>query len=120
MENFRKKCNIFFDTDTTKSERIQLPFIVGVIADFSGLSIKKHQNLKNSNFKEIYLDNFNEVMNFFNPVLSFKVNNLINEDSSHININLNIKSIDDFDPENIVRQIPELMQLLDISGCVQN
>ena len=92
----------------------ELPFVVGVLGDFTGHSTKPLKNFKKRKFINIYGENFNEVMESMNPGVQIKVDNKIANDGSMMSVNLSFKSIEDFSPANIAENVPPLKKLLKI------
>ncbi|EKD26197.1 MAG: hypothetical protein ACD_79C01310G0005 [uncultured bacterium] len=91
----------------------ELPFVIGVMGDFSGNSTENSKPLSERKFVEINRDNFNDVMSNIKPSLNLRIENKLSDDGSQMAINLEFKSIEDFNPENIVEQIPDLKKLLE-------
>jgi type VI secretion system protein ImpB len=94
----------------------ELPFVVGVLGDFTGQPTEPLPRLKERKFVEVNPDNFDSVLEGMKPHLAFSVENKLSDESDapNLKINLNFKSIDDFEPENVARQVPPLKQLLDL------
>lgn len=87
----------------------ELPFVVGVLGDFSGSAPLKP--LKERNFVTIDRDNFDEVMGKFAPELNLKVENTIKGDKSEMAVNLKFRSLEDFSPARVVEQVEPLKKL---------
>ena len=95
-------------------EMKELPFVVGVLADLSGKPEKPLPALKNRKFADIDRDNFNEVMAGIEPRLAFRVENKLAEDDTKMAVELRFKNLDDFSPEQVVKQVEPLRKLLEI------
>jgi len=91
----------------------ELPFVVGVIGDFSGNPTKKLKPLKDRKFIAIDRDNFNDVMSRMTPGASFRVENTLKDDGSEMAVNLSFNKIEDFEPANVVQQVEPLRKLLE-------
>jgi type VI secretion system protein ImpB len=91
----------------------ELPFVAGIMADLSGKPAAALPKLKDRKFVEIDRDNFNEVLAASAPRLALRVNNKLAKDDSQLNVELNFKSIDDFGPAEVVKQIEPLRKLFD-------
>lgn len=91
----------------------ELPFVMGVMGDFSGNPSKPLKSLKDRKFVSIDRDNFDEVMSSISPELHFKVENTIAGDGSEMAVDLNFKSMDDFDPAKVVEQVEPLKKLME-------
>jgi type VI secretion system protein ImpB len=91
----------------------ELPFVVGVMGDFSGNPTEKLAPLKDRKFVQIDRDNINDVMKRMTPGLSMRVENTMKGDGSEMAVNLKFDSMDDFAPANVARQVEPLKKLLD-------
>lgn len=92
----------------------ELPFVVGVIGDFTGQPETPLPKLKERKFVEIGPDNFDSVMEAMKPHLSFSVEDKLSEKSdANLKIDLHFNRFEDFEPENVARQVPPLKALLD-------
>ena len=89
----------------------ELPFVVGVLGDFSGNPTEKLKPLKDRKFIQIDRDNFNDVLKRMTPALSFKADNTIAGDGSQLPVQLKFNSMEDFEPANIVQQVEPLRKL---------
>lgn len=96
-------------------EKKELPFVVGVLADLSGKPEEALPNLKDESrrFVTIDRDNFNDVMKGIKPRLAFKVDNRLTNDTTSMGIELRFNSIDDFEPEQVIKQVEPLKKLLE-------
>lgn len=117
LDRVRKpRVHITYDVETggamvTK----ELPFVMGVMGDFSGNPTSPPKSLTQRKFVSIDRDNFNDVMASISPELNLRVKNTLveGEEDSEMAVQLKFKSMDDFDPARIVEQIPALKSLLD-------
>ena len=91
----------------------ELPFVVGVVGDFSGNPTEPLKPLKDRKFIQIDRDNFNDVMARMTPGLNIKVENTLANDGSQMPVQLKFKSMDDFEPGKIVDQVEPLKKLLE-------
>jgi type VI secretion system protein ImpB len=94
----------------------ELPFVVGVLGDLTGQPEQPLPRLKDRKFVEVNPDNFDAVLEGMKPHLSFSVENKLSEESEapNLKIDLHFKSMDDFEPENVARQVKPLKELLDL------
>ena len=94
----------------------ELPFVVGVLGDFTGQPEQPLPRLKDRKFVEVNPDNFDTVLEGMKPHLSFSVENKLSEESDapNLKVDLNFKSMEDFNPENVARQVKPLKELLDL------
>jgi len=92
-------------------ETKELPMVVGVMSDLSGMPEKPLPKLKQRNFVEIDKDNFNSVMKSISPRLEFMVDNKLKDDDSKLKTELKFNCLEDFGPESIVKQSEPLNKL---------
>ena len=91
----------------------ELPFVVGVLGDFSGNPTEPLKPLKDRKFVQIDRDNFNDVMARMTPGLNLKVENTLKGDGSEMAVQLKFRAIEDFEPGRVVQQIEPLKKLLE-------
>jgi type VI secretion system protein ImpB len=94
----------------------ELPFVMGVLADLSGQPTEALPKLKDRRFVEITPDNFDGVLESFKPHLGLEVDNKLSDeaDAGKLKIDLDFKSLDDFDPANVAKNVKPLRELLDL------
>lgn len=90
----------------------EVPFLTGVMADLSG-DKKRPKKLKDRQFTSIDKDNFDEVLAGIEPELRLEVNNALEKDQSDLKLALKFRSLEDFSPTAVARQIPVLARLLE-------
>jgi type VI secretion system protein ImpB len=100
------------ETEGAQVER-ELPFVMGIMGEFSGDPTKPLPSLTDRKFVQIDRDNFNDVMARIGPGLNLKVDNTLAGDGSQIAVDLKFNSINDFEPGRIVEQVPALRQLME-------
>lgn len=115
LKRVRKpRVHLTYDVETNGSEvKKELPFVTGVMGDYSGDNAENRKSLKERKFVQIDRDNFNNVMAKVNPKLNLQVENTLSGDGSKIGVNLDFKHMDDFSPQQIVEQVEPLKQLLE-------
>jgi len=101
-------------------EKRDLPFVVGVLADLSGMPEKPLPPVSKRKFVSIDRDNVNDVMKKIGPRLAFKVPNRLNEDDTKLNVELRFESMDDFQPARVAQQITPLRKLLELRNSLAN
>ena len=89
----------------------ELPFVVGVMGDFSGNPTEPLKRLDERKFISIDRDNFDEVLQKMTPGLNLKVENTLQGDGSEMAVQLKFNSIEDFDPGNVVAQVEPLQKM---------
>ncbi|MHC1651879.1 type VI secretion system contractile sheath small subunit [Stenotrophomonas maltophilia] len=94
-------------------EQKELPFVVGVMGDFSGNPEQPLPKVKDRKFVNVDLDNFDEVMEGVAPRAVYRVPNKISDEGGEFGVELKFKSIEDFRPEAVVQQIEPLRRLLE-------
>jgi type VI secretion system protein ImpB len=115
LERVRKpRVHITYEVETEGAmvER-ELPFVVGVMGDFSGDPTEPLKPLKDRKFIQVDRDNFNDVMARLTPGLNLKVDNTLQDDGSQMAVELKFRSMEDFEPAAIVNQVPALKKLMD-------
>jgi type VI secretion system protein ImpB len=97
-------------------EKKELPFVMGVFGDFTGQPEEPLPRLKDRKFVEVNPDNFDSVLAAMKPHLAFSVENKISDDpeAGQLRVNLKFKSMDDFEPTQVAKQIKPLNDLLDL------
>src|SRR5919199_1330274 len=101
-------------------EKRDLPFVVGVLADLSGMPEKPLPPVGKRKFVSIDRDNVNDVMKKIGPRLAFKVPNRLSEDDTKLNVELRFESMDDFQPARIAQQVAPLRKLLELRNSLAN
>jgi type VI secretion system protein ImpB len=115
------RVHITYDVETGGAiEKKELPFVVGVLADLSGQPEKALPVVKDRKFVEIDRDNFDAVLSKSAPRLLFKVDNTLTEDDTRLGVELKFKSLEDFEPQNVAKQVEPLRKLLEIRNQLTN
>ena len=111
------RVSISYDVETGGAiETKELPFVMGVLGDFTGQPVEPLAKLKERKFVDVNPDNFDDVLASMKPHLAFTVENKLSEDANagKIGVDLHFKSLDDFAPENVARQVKPLRELLEL------
>lgn len=111
------RVHITYDVETGGSiELKELPFVLGVMGDFTGQPEQPLPKLKERKFVEITPDNFDSVLEGMKPHVALQVENKLNEeaDAPNLKLDLRFKSMEDFEPQNIARQVTPLKELLEL------
>src|SRR5579884_952412 len=111
------RVHISYDVEVGNAIEIkELPFVMGVLGDFTGQPEEPLARLKDRKFVEITLDNFDNVLASMKPHLSYFVENKLSEDpdAGRIGVNVRFQSMDDFEPENVARQVKPLREMLEL------
>jgi type VI secretion system protein ImpB len=112
----RPRVQITYDVHTGGAmKKVELPFVVGVLADLSGQPKQPPRPLKERKAVYIDRDNFNDVLNRAGARLAMRVpNKLTGDGTSKLAVELNFKNMDDFEPARVAEQIGPLKQLLEM------
>jgi type VI secretion system protein ImpB len=115
LKRVRKpRVHITYEVETEGAEILrELPFVVGIMGDFSGDPTQQLRPLSERKFIQIDRDNFNEVMTRMTPGLNLRVDNKLADDGSQMAVSLKFDSIDDFEPARVAEQVPALKALLE-------
>ena len=100
------------ETEGAAIER-ELPFVVGVLGDFSGDPTSALRPMADRKFIQIDRDNFNDVLAGMTPGLKLKVDNKLTEAGGQMGVELAFKSLEDFEPARVAQQVPALRTLLE-------
>lgn len=95
-------------------EMKELPFVMGVLGDFTGQPVEPLAKLKDRKFVEVNPDNFDDVLQRMKPHLAFKVDNKLSGQEGRIGVDLSFQSMDDFAPDRVAQQVEPLRKLLDL------
>ncbi len=94
-------------------EQKDIPFVIGVLGDFSGQPAAQLPRLRDRKLIEIDRDNFDQVLAGMKPRLAYRVENTLAGDGSKINVELRFDSLADFEPDRVVQQIEPLRKLIE-------
>ncbi|WP_366657432.1 type VI secretion system contractile sheath small subunit [Fodinicurvata sp. EGI_FJ10296] len=110
----KPRVHITYDVETEGAVvSKELPFVVGVMGDFSGDPTSPLKPLRDRKFIQIDRDNFNDVFARMTPGVSMKVDNTLADDGSEMAVDLKFKSMEDFEPAKVVEQVEPLRKLKD-------
>ena len=115
LKRVRKpRVHITYEVETEGAEILrELPFVVGIMGDFSGDPTEALRPLSDRKFIQIDRDNFNDVMTRMTPGLNIRVANKLADDGSEMAVALKFNSIEDFEPGRVAEQVPALKALLE-------
>jgi type VI secretion system protein ImpB len=111
------RVHISYDVETGGAvERKELPFVMGVLGDFTGQPTEPLPKLKERKFVEVNPDNFDDVLKSMKPHLQFTVENMLSEeaDAGQLAVDLKFESMDDFSPDQVAKQVGPLRELLEL------
>lgn len=111
------RVNISYEVETGGAiELKELPFVMGVLGDFTGQPTEPLAKLKDRKFVDVNPDNFDDVLKSMKPHLTFTVENKLSEDpeAGKLGVDLNFESLDDFSPDQVARQVKPLRDMLEL------
>ncbi|MCU7931096.1 MAG: type VI secretion system contractile sheath small subunit [Candidatus Thiodiazotropha sp. (ex Codakia rugifera)] len=118
--NRAPRVQIEYDVELYGAEKqIQLPFIMGVMADLSGKPEEALPPVTERKMLEIDVDNFDERLKAMKPRTAFRVPNTLTGDGN-INVDITFESMDDFSPAAVAKKVGALRQLLDARTQLAN
>jgi len=94
-------------------ENKELPFVLGVMGDYSGMPEEQLPRVRDRKFVEIDRDNFDQVLAAMKPRLAYRVDNKLTNDGGKMGVEINFKSLDDFHPDSVVQQVEPLRKLVE-------
>jgi len=94
-------------------EKKELPFVAGVVGNFSGQPAEPLGKLKDRKFVNVDKDNYDDVLKGMKPRAQMQVDNKLADDGSKLGVELTFRSLEDFSPERVVNQIEPLRKLLE-------
>ena len=118
--NRAPRVQIEYDVEIYGAERkIQLPFVMGVMADLVGKPVDPQPSVDERKFLDIDIDNFDERMKSLKPRVAYQVDNTLTGEGK-LNIDLSFESMDDFSPAAIARKVDSLDGLLEARTQLSN
>jgi len=111
------RVHISYEVETGGAiEMKELPFVMGVLGDFTGQPTEPLARLKDRKFVEVNPDNFESVLKSMKPHLSFKVKNVLAQgpEASQLPVDVRFESLDDFSPDRVAQQVEPLRKLLEL------
>jgi type VI secretion system protein ImpB len=111
------RVNISYEVETGGAiELKELPFVMGVLGDFTGQPVEPLAKLKDRKFVDVNPDNFDDVLASMKPHLAFTVENKLSEDpeAGRLAVDLNFETLDDFAPDQVARQVKPLRDMLEL------
>jgi type VI secretion system protein ImpB len=109
----RARVHIQYDVEIGDAiEKVELPFVVGVMADLSGQPKQALKPMKERELINISHENFDAVLAGMAPRLAFQVDNKLTDEGGKLNVELNFNKFEDFEPAKVAEQVPALKELL--------
>jgi type VI secretion system protein ImpB len=118
--NRAPRVQIEYDVEVYGAQKkVQLPFVMGVMADLSGKPAEPLPSVDDRKFLEIDVDNFDERLKSMRPRASFQVPNTLTGEGN-LNVDITFESMDDFSPAAVARKVDGLRQLLEARNQLAN
>lgn len=118
--NRAPRVQIEYDVEVYGAEKkIQLPFVMGVLADLSGQPAEPLAPVADRKFLDIDVDNFDECLKSMKPRVTVQVPNTLTGEGN-LNVEMTFESMDDFTPAAIARKVGSLNTLLEARGQLSN
>ncbi|MFI5379651.1 MAG: type VI secretion system contractile sheath small subunit [Tepidisphaerales bacterium] len=118
--NRAPRVQIEYDLELYGAEKqVNLPFIMGVMADLSGKPAEELPNVADRKFLEIDVDNFDDRLKSTKPRVAFQVPNTLTGDGN-ISVDITFESMDDFSPAAVARKVEPLRKLLEARTQLSN
>jgi type VI secretion system protein ImpB len=108
------RVHITYDVEKGDAQEVkELPFVVGVMGDFSGDSKVAKKSLRERKFVDLKKDKFDQVMARIEPGVKMKVENTLEKNGKEFDVELSFRSMEDFEPERVAAQIEPLRKLME-------
>ena len=119
--NRTPRVHIEYDVETLGSEKkIQLPFVMGVMADLAGKPTEAPAAVADRKFLEIDIDNFDDRMKAMKPRVAFQVPNALTEDGGNLSVDITFEKMEEFSPAAVARKVDSLGKLLEAREQLAN
>jgi len=118
--NRAPRVQIEYDVELYGAEKkVQLPFVMGVLADLSGKPAEALPGVEDRKFMEVDVDNFDDRMKAMKPRTAFQVPNTLTGEGN-LSVDITFDSMDDFSPAAVARKVDSLSKLLDARNQLSN
>lgn len=112
-ENRAPRVHIEYEVETFGSmQKVDLPFVMGVLSDLSGKSHVEKKVLAERDFVEFDMDNFEQRMAAIAPRAAFNVDNTLTGEGK-LSVDMTFKTMEDFSPGAVAKKVPAVAQLLE-------
>ncbi|MDE2442159.1 MAG: type VI secretion system contractile sheath small subunit [Betaproteobacteria bacterium] len=112
-ENRAPRVHIEYEVETGGAkQKVELPFVMGVMSDLSGKSKVEKKSLNDREFLDFDMDNFDKRMAAIKPRAAFNVDNTLTGEGK-LAVDLEFNKMEDFSPGAIAQKVPALAQLLE-------
>jgi type VI secretion system protein ImpB len=111
--NRAPRVQIEYDVELYGAEKkIQLPFVMGVMANLSGNPAEPLPDVADRKFLDIDIDNFDQRLKAMKPRAAFQVPNTLTGDGN-LMVDITFESMDDFSPAAVAKKVDALSKLLE-------
>jgi type VI secretion system protein ImpB len=118
--NRAPRVQIEYDVELYGAEKkVQLPFVMGVMADLSGKPAEPLAPVADRKFLEVDVDNFDERMKAMKPRAAFTVPNTLTGEGN-LAVDITFENMDDFSPAAVAKKVDALNQLLQARTQLSN
>jgi len=118
--NRAPRVQIEYDVEVYGAQKkVQLPFVMGVLADLSGNPAEPLEGVGERKFSEVDVDNFDSYLKSQKPRVAFQVDNTLTGEGK-LPVEITFESMDDFSPAAIARKVEPLRQLLEARTQLSN
>lgn len=118
--NRAPRVQIEYDVEVYGAEKkVQLPFVMGVMADLSGKPAEALPAVADRKFLAIDVDNFDERLKSMKPRAAFQIPNALTGEGN-ISVDITFESMDDFSPAAVARKVDSLNKLLEARSQLTN
>ncbi len=116
------RVQISYEDPYNAEKQVELPFVMGILSDLSGNASKVAKApMAERKFSDVDMDNFEKYMASVEPAATFRTKNVLSGNGDEqMGVNLTFKSMDDFTPGAIARQVPALRTLLEAREQLAN
>lgn len=118
--NRAPRVQIEYDVELYGAEKkVQLPFVMGVLADLSGKPAEALPGVADRKFLEFDVDNFDKRLKAMKPRVAFRVPNTLTGEGE-LSVDITFESMDDFSPAAVARKVDALNKLLEARTQLKN
>ncbi|HRF43929.1 MAG TPA: type VI secretion system contractile sheath small subunit [Candidatus Competibacteraceae bacterium] len=118
--NRAPRVQIEYDVEIYGAEKkVQLPFVMGVMADLSGRPVDPLAPVAERKFLEIDIDNFDNRLKAMKPHVAFRVPNTLTGEGD-LSVDLSFESMEDFSPAAVARKVDSLNRLVQARQQLSN
>lgn len=115
------RVNISYEDPHNADANVELPFVMGVMADLSGNASEVDKApMSERTFTQVDTDNFDDYMASVEPQVAFACDNKLSDSDEKLSVNVKLKGMKDLDPAEVAKQVPALRKLLEARQQLSN